>query len=103
MACAFVAGVAIDVFEVLWATALQQNIPREALSRVASYDWLGSLALTPIALLAAGALAATIGLSGRDLGQRRPRRRRARSASSTRRSATCGPDARRHGREQPAA
>jgi predicted MFS family arabinose efflux permease len=64
MACAFVAGVAIDVFEVLWATALQQNIPREALSRVASYDWLGSLALTPIALVAAGALAATIGLSG---------------------------------------
>jgi predicted MFS family arabinose efflux permease len=64
MGCAFVAGIAIDVFEVLWATALQQNIPREALSRVASYDWLGSLALTPIALAAAGALAATIGLSG---------------------------------------
>jgi predicted MFS family arabinose efflux permease len=64
MGCAFVAGIAIDVFEVLWATALQQNIPREALSRVASYDWLGSLALTPIALVAAGARAATIGLSG---------------------------------------
>ena len=64
MACAFVSGVAIDVFEVLWSTTLQQNIPREALSRVASYDWLGSLALTPIALAAAGALAATIGLSG---------------------------------------
>jgi predicted MFS family arabinose efflux permease len=64
MGCAFVAGVAIDVFEVLWSTALQQNIPREALSRVAAYDWLGSLALTPLALAAAGALAATIGLSG---------------------------------------
>jgi predicted MFS family arabinose efflux permease len=63
MACAFVAGVAIDLFEVLWVTALQQNIPRAALSRVASYDWVGSLALTPIALVAAGALAATIGLS----------------------------------------
>jgi hypothetical protein len=63
MACAFVAGVAIDLFEVLWATALQQNIPRAALSRVSSYDWVGSLALTPIALVAAGALAATIGLS----------------------------------------
>jgi type IV secretory pathway TrbD component len=51
------------VFEVLWATALQQNIPRDALSRVASYDWLGSLALTPLALLLAGTLAATLGLS----------------------------------------
>jgi hypothetical protein len=61
--CAFVAGVAVDVFEVLWQTALQQNIPREALSRVASYDWLGSLALTPLALAVAGALAASIGLS----------------------------------------
>jgi predicted MFS family arabinose efflux permease len=63
IACAFVAGVAIDVFEVLWQTALQQNIPRDSLSRVASYDWLGSLALTPLALVAAGALAASMGLS----------------------------------------
>jgi hypothetical protein len=56
--------VAIDVVEVLRSTALQQNIPREPLSRVSSYDWLGSLASTPIALAGAGALAATIGLSG---------------------------------------
>jgi len=63
-ALGFVSGVCIDVFEVLWATALQQNIPRDALSRVSSYDWLGSLALSPIALVAAGALAATIGLDG---------------------------------------
>jgi predicted MFS family arabinose efflux permease len=63
-ACAFVSGVAVDVFEVLWQTALQRNVPRDALSRVASYDWLGSMALTPVALAGAGALAATIGLSG---------------------------------------
>ncbi len=61
--CAFVSGVAVDVFEVLWQTALQQHVPRDALSRVASYDWLGSMALTPVALAGAGALAAAIGLS----------------------------------------
>jgi predicted MFS family arabinose efflux permease len=61
--CAFVSGVAVDVFEVLWQTALQRNIPRDALSRVASYDWLGSMALTPVALAGAGALAATVGLT----------------------------------------
>ena len=61
-ALAFVSGVCVDVFEVLWQTALQQNIPRDALSRVSAYDWLGSLALTPIALATAGALELTIGL-----------------------------------------
>jgi MFS family permease len=63
VAGAFVCGVAVDVFEVLWQTALQQNIPEESLSRVASYDWLGSMALTPVALAGAGALAASVGLS----------------------------------------
>ena len=61
-ALAFVSGVCIDVFEVLWQTTLQQQIPPESLSRVASYDWLGSLALTPIALATAGTLVAAVGL-----------------------------------------
>jgi len=63
-ALGFVSGVCIDVFEVLWQTTLQQQIPAESLSRVASYDWFGSLALTPLALLAAGALEAWLGLQG---------------------------------------
>ena len=39
-------------------------VARASLSRVSSYDWFGSLALTPIALAAAGPLAAWLGLQG---------------------------------------
>jgi predicted MFS family arabinose efflux permease len=59
---AFLSGVGVDVFEVLWQTTLQQQVPAESLSRVSAYDWFGSLALTPFALAAAGPLAAAIGL-----------------------------------------
>jgi predicted MFS family arabinose efflux permease len=58
----FVNGLALNVFEILWSTSLQQHIPPASLSRVASYDWFGSMALTPVALAAAGPLAAGIGL-----------------------------------------
>ncbi|MFN8148973.1 MAG: MFS transporter [Candidatus Nanopelagicales bacterium] len=60
----FVSGIGVDVFEILWVTSLQQHVPPESLSRVSSYDWLGSLALTPLALAAAGPLAAWLGLQG---------------------------------------
>jgi hypothetical protein len=62
VALAFVSGVGVDVFEVLWQTALQQHVPGESLSRVSAYDWFGSLALTPVALALAGPLAAAVGL-----------------------------------------
>ena len=55
-------GVAIEWFTVLWSTAMQTNIPREALSRVASYDAFGSLMFGPIGLAIAGPLVALIGL-----------------------------------------
>ena len=61
---AFVCGVGVDVFEIMWITSLQQHVPQESLSRVSSYDWLGSLALTPLALALAGPLAAWLGLQG---------------------------------------
>jgi predicted MFS family arabinose efflux permease len=61
---AFVCGVGVDVFEIMWITSLQKHIPPESLSRVSSYDWFGSLALTPIALAAAGPLASWLGLQG---------------------------------------
>jgi predicted MFS family arabinose efflux permease len=64
VAMAFVSGVGISVFEILWTTSLQQHVPEESLSRVSSYDWFGSLALTPLALAAAGPLAAWLGLQG---------------------------------------
>ncbi len=50
----FLAGLAIDIFEVLWQTTLQQHIPQESLSRVSAYDMFGSLVFTPLGLAAAG-------------------------------------------------
>jgi MFS family permease len=47
----------------LWFTALQERIPREALSRVSSYDWLGSLVFQPAGYALAGPAAAAIGTS----------------------------------------
>jgi predicted MFS family arabinose efflux permease len=46
----------------LWQTALQERIPRDALSRVVSYDWLGSLVLMPVGFAVAGPLAHAIGI-----------------------------------------
>ena len=59
---AFVAGVAVDVFEVLWQTTLQQHVPSQALSRVSAYDYFGSLALTPLGLAAAGPVVEVFGV-----------------------------------------
>jgi len=45
----------------LWFTVLQERIPRESLSRVSSFDWLGSLVFQQAGYIAAGPLAAAIG------------------------------------------
>src|SRR5688500_6311240 len=60
-AAAFAAGVGVEFFEVLWATTLQSRIPADRLSRVSSYDWLGSFALVPLGTILVGPLALTIG------------------------------------------
>lgn len=57
-----VAWVTIAFTITLWQTALQERIPREALSRVVSYDWLGSLVLMPLGFVVAGPLAMAIGI-----------------------------------------
>ena len=59
---AFLWGLAIELFQVLWFTALQTHVPREALSRVGSYDAMGSLMFGPIGLALAGPLISSIGL-----------------------------------------
>jgi MFS family permease len=61
---AFIAGASLDIFSVLWETALQQGVPPDALSRVSSFDWMGTFALSPIALGIAGPLVMAFGLSG---------------------------------------
>ena len=59
---AFAWGLAIELFMVLWMTALQTHVPREALSRVMAYDAMGSLMFGPIGLALAGPLVAVVGL-----------------------------------------
>jgi MFS family permease len=54
-------GFAFSLFIVWWETALARNIPATALSRVSSYDWMGSTALLPVGFAVAGPLAATFG------------------------------------------
>ena len=58
---AFAAGACIEVFEVNWVTAMQQEIPPAALSRVSSYDALGSWGLAPVGTVLAGPLALALG------------------------------------------
>jgi hypothetical protein len=61
VAAAALAGIGIEVFSVLWDTTLQQEIAQEKLSRVSSYDALGSFVLTPLGLAAAGPVAQVAG------------------------------------------
>jgi hypothetical protein len=51
------------VFNTLWWTTLQQQIPPQSISRVISYDYAGSFALGPVGLALAGPLAAAIGVT----------------------------------------
>jgi len=61
VAGAVLAGVAFDVFGVLWETTFQREVPASALSRVSAYEWVGAIGLGPVALLAAGPIVATAG------------------------------------------
>jgi Transmembrane secretion effector len=62
-AAALLAGAGVEIFEVNWSIALQEQIPPNLLSRVAAYDALGSSALTPLGTALAGPIALTIGTS----------------------------------------
>jgi MFS family permease len=46
----------------MWLTALQERIPPESISRVSSFDWLGSRAFQPAGYALAAPLAAVIGI-----------------------------------------
>lgn len=56
------AGAAIELFGLGWDLSMQQHIPPHQLSRVYSYDALGSLVAIPIGQLLAGPLAAAVGV-----------------------------------------
>ncbi|MGP3983029.1 MFS transporter [Streptomyces sp. KR80] len=60
-AAMFAGGVTIEVFSVTWMMALHQEIPEDKLSRVASYDWFGSVTMVPVAAALAGPAAEVFG------------------------------------------
>jgi MFS family permease len=64
IAAAALAGVTVvTIGNTLWVTSLQEHVPRDALSRVTAYDWMGSQLFTPLGYLLAGVLSETVGRS----------------------------------------
>ncbi|GAA1944857.1 MFS transporter [Kitasatospora viridis] len=59
---ALLAGIAQTYPDLLWKLTLQQHVPEEAMSRVSSYDWLGSVAMNPLSFVLAAALSSTFGV-----------------------------------------
>jgi MFS family permease len=68
LAAALVAGVGLELYGVFWDTTLQQHIPDEKLSRVSSYDVLGSFALIPVGVAIMGPISGAIGVEQTLLG-----------------------------------
>lgn len=60
---ALLGGVGTMVFNTLWETTLQEQIPQAARSRVSSYDWFGSFAFTAVGFALVGPLAGAVGVS----------------------------------------
>src|SRR5919197_1411511 len=61
-------GLSIGLAGTIWETTLQRNVPREALSRISAYDWMGSTALRPLGLAIVGPIAGAIGVKETLLG-----------------------------------
>jgi predicted MFS family arabinose efflux permease len=61
-ATTFLAGVTSAFAAAIWETTLQERVPAEALSRVSSYDWLGSMAFLPLGYALVGPLAEWLGV-----------------------------------------
>ncbi len=55
-------GIGVELFTILWDTALQTHIPNDVLSRVSAWDAIGSLVLIPAAYAVVGPLADAIGI-----------------------------------------
>ena len=46
----FIAGVGIEIFNVIWFTAIQREVPQQKLARVSAIDFLFSYGLAPLGL-----------------------------------------------------
>ncbi|MFC5727818.1 MULTISPECIES: MFS transporter [Nocardioides] len=62
VAAAFVGGAGIEIFGLGWELAMQERVPEDMLSRVYSYDMLGSFIAIPVGQLAFGPLGEAFGL-----------------------------------------
>jgi hypothetical protein len=63
LAAAVVSGVSLSFLNLVWFTVVQRAIPPDELSRVSSWDSLGSYAISPLGLAAAGPIALALGVS----------------------------------------
>lgn len=61
---AILGGIGMEIFGVFWDLSLQQHVPGDRLSRVSSYDALGSFVAIPVGQVLAGPLAAAVGVEG---------------------------------------
>jgi MFS family permease len=61
LVAAVIGGIGFDLFGINWETTMQENIPEDKLSRVFSYDMVGSFVAIPVAQVGAGAAAAAFG------------------------------------------
>jgi MFS family permease len=59
---AFLFGITLDLWGTLWSTALQRKVPRDSLSRVSSFDAMGSMMFRPIGLAIAAPLSTLLGI-----------------------------------------
>ncbi len=62
-AAALLAGFAFSYGTVIWDTSLQSMIPRDKLSRVSAYNWMGAMIFLPLGYAIAGPVADRIGIS----------------------------------------
>ncbi len=59
---AFLAGGSLTLFNTLFVTTMQEQVPEEALARVSAYDWLASVGFQPLGFAIVGPLAAAFGV-----------------------------------------
>jgi MFS family permease len=62
LAASILSGMSISFFNLVWFTVVQQRISAEELSRVVSWDALGSYVINPIGFAAVGPIAIALGI-----------------------------------------
>jgi MFS family permease len=58
---AFLHGLGLQVFDVYWQLAIQENVAEDKLARVFAFDHVGSFVARPVGLAATGPIAALTG------------------------------------------